>query len=504
MEKEALPFLIIQNATVKKLGKVIFQKLDFEMREGQSWAVLAGLGIERTAFLDTLLGKTTFSEGRIRRFFSEAYQADKRHKGEINSFRDLIALVSQRYEFKNKSNVQDFYYQQRFNSSESEEAATVEEYLGNIEVKIPGCWTLEKVLQLLHPRSLKSKSLIKRSNGETRRLAIAGALIKNPRLLLMDQPMTGLDVQTRQGFSQVIQSIVESGIQVIMTTSPEEIPPAITHVGVLQNGHFAKVSRRDDFHPSHMEQLVGGLGCVNKQIKALIQRGSMPVFSELISLKNVHIQYGKKVILDQLNWEVRQGERWALKGHNGAGKSTLLSLIFGENPQAYANNITLFDRKRGSGESIWDVKRPTGFVSPELSRYFPKGQNCLQIVLSGLFDTVGLFRKPTEEQRRLAEEWLDALGLAHIAHLRLDQVSLEQQRFCLLARAMIKSPALLILDEASQGMDDAQRRLFRDTVDEICKHSAIALIYVSHYEEDIPACVTRGIVLRDGKVEEII
>jgi molybdate transport system ATP-binding protein len=504
MKNDASPFLLIENATVKQLGKVIFQQLDFKMLEGQSWVILSGSGTERTAFLDTLLGKTTFSEGRIRRPFAEAYQVEKSQKGEINSFRDLIAVVSQKYEFRNKSNVQEFYYQQRFNSSESEEAATVEEYLRGVEVKIPGDWNVEDVMELLHLKDLKDKSLIKLSNGETRRLAIAGALMKNPKLLLMDQPMTGLDVQTRQEFGQILQSIVHSGVQVIMTTSPDEIPDAITHVGILENGHMAAFSRREDFSPSKLGHLIDGLGRVDSKIKALVQKQSLPVFDQLISLKNVHIRYGEKVILDQLDWEVRQGERWALKGHNGAGKSTLLSLIFGENPQAYANDITLFDRIRGSGESIWDVKRPTGFVSPELSRYFPKSQSCFQIVLSGLFDTIGLFRKSTDEQAWLAEEWLDALGLAHVAGLRLNQVSLEQQRFCLLARAMIKSPALLILDEAAQGMDESQRRLFKDTIEEICVHSNISLIYVSHYDEDIPSCVLRRMVLEEGKVTEII
>lgn len=504
MKNDASPFLLIENATIKQLGKVIFQQLDFTLLEGQSWAILSGSGAERTAFLDTLLGKTTLSEGRIQRPFAEAYQAEKSQKGEINSFRDLIAVVSQRYEFRNKSNVQDFYYQQRFNASESEEAATVKEYLQGVEVKIPGDWNVENVMDLLHLENLKDKSLIKLSNGETRRLAIAGALMKNPKLLLMDQPMTGLDVQTRQEFRQVLQSIIDSGVQVIITTSPEEVPDALFYVGVIQNGRLATCTRREDFPPNKLDHLVYGSGQVDSKIKALVQKQSLPTFDQLISLMNVHIQYGEKVILDQLNWEVRQGERWALKGHNGAGKSTLLSLIFGENPQAYANDIILFDRRRGSGESIWDVKRPTGFVSPELSRYFPKSQSCLQIVLSGLFDTIGLFRKPTDEQNRLAEEWLDALGLTHVAGLRLNQVSLEQQRFCLLARAMIKSPVLLILDEAAQGMDDGQRRLFRETVEEICKHSRVTLIYVSHYDEDIPSCVSRRIVLEEGKVTEII
>ncbi|MEX2591451.1 MAG: ATP-binding cassette domain-containing protein [Anditalea sp.] len=497
------PFLSIENATVKHLGKIIFQDLDFKMLEGQNWAVLGGSGAEKTAFLDTLLGKTTLVEGRIVRGFAAAYQAQKTKEGQINSFRDLVAVVSQRYEFRNKSNMQDFYYQQRFNASEAEEAPTVEEYLLKTEVKVSGHWDLYSVLELLHLISLKDKSLIKLSNGETRRLAIAGALMKNPKLLLMDQPMTGLDAATRREFGDMVKTITDSGIQLVMTTTPLEIPEAITHVGILEKGNFVQVVKREDFHPLNTGK---NTGCPYsfRQLMELIQRKDLPVFEELITMKDVHIQYGDKVILDQVNWKVKQGEFWALKGHNGAGKSTLLSLIFGENPQAYVNDIILFDRQRGTGESIWDIKRPTGFVSPEMHRYFPKNQNCLQVVLSGLFDTMGLFKKASAAQEALAYEWLGALGIENIAPLRLNQISLGNQRFCLLARSMIKSPTLLVLDEATQGMDEEQRLLFRETVDVICRNSRVSLIYVSHYEEDIPACVNRRIELEEGKIVEMI
>jgi molybdate transport system ATP-binding protein len=496
------PFLSIEDATVKHMGKIIFQDLDFEMLEGQNWAVLAGSGTEKTAFLDTLLGKTSLFEGRIVRGFAAAYQSKKSSEGKINSFRDLVAAVSQRYEFRNKSNMQDFYYQQRFNASEAEEAPTVEEYLQSTEAKVVGHWDLFKVLELLHLTPLKDKSLIKLSNGETRRLAIAGALMKNPRLLLMDRPMTGLDANTRGEFGDMVKAITDSGVQVVMTTGPHEIPDAITHVGILEKGNFAKVVKRGDFHPLHSAESKGSPYSF-QQLMKLIQRKDLTRFEELITMKDVHIQYGDKVILDQVNWKVKQGELWVLKGHNGAGKSTLLSLIFGENPQAYANDIILFDRKRGTGESIWDIKRATGFVSPEMHRYFPKNQTCLQVVLSGFFDTMGLFSKPNASQETLAYQWLKALGIDHIAALRLTQTSLENQRFCLLARAMIKSPALLILDEAAQGMDEEQRVLFRETIDVICRNSGVSLIYVSHYEEDIPACVSRRIELEDGKIVEM-
>jgi molybdate transport system ATP-binding protein len=209
----------------------------------------------------------------------------------------------------------------------------------------------------------------------------------------------------------------------------------------------------------------------------------------IVQLRNLSIQYGEKNILQPLNWEIRSGERWLLKGPNGSGKSTLISLLIGENPQAYAQDLYLFGRKRGSGESIWDVKRPTGFVAPELSRFFPPNQTCRKVILSGLFDTMGLFRKPSPDQESIADAWLRVFGLEAVKDIPIQRLSLAHQRWTLLARALIKQPKLLILDEASQGLDDLQRELFRETIQKICLWSSITVIFVSHYQEDIPEAI---------------
>src|SRR5690554_5796743 len=175
-------------------------------------------------------------EGRVTREFAAAYQQQRLRDGQIYSYRDLISFVSQKYEFRNKSNMQDFYYQQRFNASESEETPTVEGFLQAVESKIPGAWNVNNVINLLQLRELKDKSLIKLSNGETRRLTLATALLKNPKLLLLDQPMTGLDIATRKEFGNLIKAVVDTGIQVIITTKAGEIPASVSHVGILQNG----------------------------------------------------------------------------------------------------------------------------------------------------------------------------------------------------------------------------------------------------------------------------
>ncbi|MCH6235401.1 ATP-binding cassette domain-containing protein, partial [Cognataquiflexum rubidum] len=469
----------IQKATVRQFDKVVFENLDFEWETGQHWAILGQSGVELTAFLDTLLGKTMVTSGTIQRSFAKEYQEQKSEAGEVNSFRDLIATVSQQYTFKNKSNLGNFYYQQRFNSMESDEALTVEDYLKNIEVKVPGPWSLSKVIRFMNLEHLKDKSLIKLSNGETRRLSFATALIKNPKILLMDQPLTGLDKETRGDFGGMLSDIIASGIHVLMSTHHDEIPSGITHVAILSENKISNADKAERIKGVH--QSMRFENDVDPEfVKRLLVKNSAFSFQKILEFKNTVVRYGDKQILDGINWTILPNEKWALKGENGAGKSTLLSLVLGENPQAYANEIWLFDRKRGSGESIWDIKKQIGFVAPELSRFFPPNQTCIKVVLSGLFDTMGLFKKVSPEQEKLAMDWLGLFHLENIANRLLSQVSLENQRFILLARALIKNPELLVLDEAAQGMDDLQRVRFRETVDLVCKILPVSMIYVSH------------------------
>jgi molybdate transport system ATP-binding protein len=217
-------------------------------------------------------------------------------------------------------------------------------------------------------------------------------------------------------------------------------------------------------------------------------------------MSKVNIRYGDKLILADINWRIKQGERWALLGPNGAGKSTLLSLINGDNPQAYANDIILFDKKRGTGESIWDIKKKTGFISPELYQYFPADSSCLQAIESGYYDTMGLFRPTDKAKATCALQWMKVLEIDQYARQLLKNIPASAQRLCLLARAMVKSPALLILDEPCQGMDDHQISHFKALIDTICQQTNVTLIYVTHYAEHIPDSVNKVLKLEGGLV----
>ncbi len=195
--------------------------------------------------------------------------------------------------------------------------------------------------------------------------------------------------------------------------------------------------------------------------------------------------------LPDLNWKIRKGEKWLLKGRNGSGKSSLLSMITGDHPQAYSNEIYLFGKRRGSGESIWDIKQKTGFISPELHAFFDKNVTCFQAIGSGFFDTIGLFKKLSTSQYNTILQWLDFLQLSHVSTKPLHSISASLRQMILLARALVKNPPLLVLDEPCQGLDQKQSSQFISLIDSICSTTNKTLIYVSHDESNIPGCVEK-------------
>ena len=216
-------------------------------------------------------------------------------------------------------------------------------------------------------------------------------------------------------------------------------------------------------------------------------------------MNKVSIRYGERTILDELDWTVHKGEKWALTGENGSGKSTLLSLICADNPQSYACDISLFGRKRGTGESIWEIKKHIGYVSPEIHRAYLKNIPAIDIVASGLHDSVGLYVRPKPEQRVVCEHWMNVFGIEELKDRSFLQLSSGEQRLVLLARAFVKEPDLLILDEPLHGLDDNNRKLVKEIIDTYVRKEGKTLIMVSHYEEEFPTCITHSLRLKRNK-----
>jgi len=213
-------------------------------------------------------------------------------------------------------------------------------------------------------------------------------------------------------------------------------------------------------------------------------------------MANLDIAYGERIIQKDINWIVNKDERWALLGPNGSGKSTLLSYIFADNPLAYAKNIRLFGRKRGTGESIWEIKRRIGFTSSEMHLYYRKNVDCMTVVASGFFDSIGLFRKCNARQTLLAEELLEILHIPRLKNRSFLKISSGEQRLVLFARAIIKNPELLILDEPFHGLDADNKRRCTSIVESFAHQDGKSLIYVTHRKEELPGCIDHYMILK--------
>lgn len=478
-------------------NKRILENINLDIVKHGHLAIIGQSGSGKTALLNVLSRKLSITGGSI------DYHLTPSDNPAEPATSHRIALIEARHHFKNSSNTTDFYYQQRYNSMDSEDAMTVEHFLASVEAQADKdhYWTLDKVVDRLRLADLYQKQLIKLSNGETKRLRIAAALVKNPELLLLDQPLTGLDVNSREYFNVLLKEIALSGITVVMAASPAEIPAITTQVVVLEDGRLTQLLSAGEASAEKFSWADAKPDFDDEEITGLLAVRQMPQFEDIIRMTNVNIRYGENHVLKNVNWTIKQGERWALLGPNGAGKSTLLSLVYGDNPQAYANDIFLFDRKRGTGESIWDIKSKCGFMSPELYQFFPLDNNCLQVIESGFYDTLGLFRASDPNKQQLAERWMKLFHIDQYKRQLLKNIPASAQRLCLLARALVKNPPLLILDEPCQGMDSLQQQFFKHVIDTICQNSNITLIYVTHYREEIPESVTKELRLEKGEVK---
>ena len=489
----------LQDVNVRTGALQLFNGLNLSVESSEHLLVAGAAGSGKTMLLEVLAGRRAISGGNIDfpliRQFLESIPA---HDPLLDPG-NYIAYISSRHHFRNLSNTSDFYYQQRFNSSDSDNAPTVLSYLENrIHPAHKGYWNVDKVIEKFNLQSLLDEHLIKLSNGETKRLSLAAAMIRNPRVLVMDNPLTGLDVNSRAAMNDWLRTIAASSVNIIMSGNLHEVPTLITHIIQLESDKPVVKQERSRVVLKTFSDVRNSLPD-EKVLQALLNRKASTSFDKIISMKDVHIRYGEKQVLKDINWEVKAGERWALTGRNGAGKSTLLSLVNGDNPQAYANDIVLFDRKRGSGESIWDIKKNIGFISPELFQYFPTDSSCLHVIESGFYDTVGLFRPSNPFYATICKQWMEEVKIGHLANKPFRLVSTSQQRLCLLARALVKNPALLILDEPCQGMDDEQQLFFKHLIDMICSNSNVSLVYVSHYAEELPDSITNSIRLEDGR-----
>jgi len=353
---------------------------------------------------------------------------------------------------------------------------------------------MERLCALFKLDALMDKYVISLSSGELRKFQLTKALLSLPRVLVLDNPFIGLDAPTRNQLAEILGDLTRNMKLLIIVVLPrlDVLPEFITHIIPVEKMKVGEKVTVADYLaanpiPGHIERQEEGRG------------ETAGARREIVKCNKVSIRYGERTILRELDWTVREGERWALSGENGAGKSTLLSLVCADNPQSYACDIELFGRKRGSGESIWEIKQHIGYVSPEMHRAYQKNISSLDVVASGLFGTVGLFMHPSREQLDICLEWMRKFGIDGIAQQSFLKISSGEQRLCLLARAFVKNPDLLILDEPFHGLDEKNSELGRRIIDEFASSPEKTIIMVSHYPSELPSCITHHLYLKRNR-----
>ena len=327
--------------------------------------------------------------------------------------------------------------------------------------------------------------------------------------MILDEPFEGLDTESVRWLKGAISDLIKNGLAVWLVSHRfEELVPGITHVLCLKSGEIFAQGLRSQFLISEViDSLYEKADHKETDLKTkensaeinenLIQTDffeSVPEIDRkqsLIRMCKVNVHYGEKVVLKNFYWSVEQGENWKIVGANGSGKSTLLSLIYGDNLQAYANEIYLFGRRRGTGESIWDIKQKIGFVSSEFQVRYQQPVTALKVVLSGFFDSIGYYQPASVTQKKKALSLMKLLEITNLADLDFTRLSYGQQRLILITRAMIKSPPLLLLDEPCQGLDRTNRNRVLELVDLVGQNTTTQILYVTHVAADHLNCLQR-------------
>jgi molybdate transport system ATP-binding protein len=469
-------FISLDNVIPRMPESPFSEAVSWKINKGEIWTVLGPNGSGKTLLSEIICGRYGLQGGTIDYPFLEelhSLEPDKMH---------LPHEYIRRVNFNSAYSMADFrkmYYQQRFNSTEAEDAPLVGNLFADIDYDSK-LW--KKITRLLPVENLMEKRLIQLSSGELRKVIIVQSLIHRPRMLIFDNPFIGLDAFSRDQLNKVLIQLNDAGIQLLfLVPSVKDIPDCCTHILQMEYCRITGI-----INPKDVKQHT-----ISPDVS--IDWSQMPAptvnYSEVISMKNLMVHYGKHVIAKDINWQILRNEKWALLGPNGSGKSTLLSFIFGDHPQAYTQPLVLFGKQRGTGESIWDIKKHIGFTSSEMHLYYNENVSCLKVVASGFFDSIGLFRKCTEEQLQIVEKWFAILGVSPFMERSFLHISSGEQRLMLFMRAMVKNPGLLILDEPFHGLDADRKALCTAIVESFCSQPDKSLIYVTHRREEIPTCV---------------
>jgi molybdate transport system ATP-binding protein len=450
-----LDMIELSEVTVKRGGITLLNNITWKIEEGQNWVIRGVNGSGKTLLLELLTGHLSPTQGAINYSFVQDGSWDEKQQSRLKNILYIPANAIQDF-----LGNQDLFYQQRYYTLGDEQTPTVLQILGSSYSKLDA-FSFPESFQI---RNLLPLPITKLSNGQLKKVLILKKIVQNiPKILLLDYPFEGLDHQARLDLIVFLQYLHDRfKIQLIVVDHEHVLPSAISHQLVLEHSTVKEISTYNPCLP---------------QVVNTMKMDASEAGDVVMEMKNIKIQYDDTILLKDFSWKVRSGERWALTGKNGSGKTTLFSLIYADHPMAYSQHVYLFGKRRGTGESIWDIKKRINYIGPEVINYLnPKRKRIL----------ARDFLKETFPDIRSAEldTIIDFFKANEFMHRSVHTLSSGEQQCMMLMGSLAIERELLLLDEPFQFLDSTRKQMLTDFIQKQL-HPQTTLILITHYEPDL-------------------
>lgn len=470
----------LQGAVLERNGTLLIDGINWEVQTGSCWWICGANGSGKTTLLEALTGQHRLAEGLMLLPDEMPFE----------HFISSVALVRRDFSLNHLFNRSASFYQQRYFSLGIEETPLVIDFMAT-ETGIS-----EEVIRSaagdFHADKLLDKHIVSLSTGEGRRILLLMLWLANKKIICFDDPYAGLDLHGRQLVNHTLENLAAKQVTILVTGTDTQPPEYVDHVLYIRDCKIAYCGKAVEFRLDGMDsEFTKG----NFTLANHVEDACSYSFHVAVRMDNITIRYDEKIIQENFSWKIIRGEKWLLTGANGSGKSTLMSLIYGDNPMAYAYELVIFDRTRGSGETIWDVKRPMGYFSSELQQFFPRSMTLFEAVLTGFSDHLVVRDDLSGEHYRQADELIEAAGIVALKETLLFRLSFSQCRLALVCRALVKHPPLVILDEPCQGLDRKTTAIVNRLTEAVCGDEKKTLIYVTHLADAIPGIINRRLDL---------